>query len=163
MRAFSDTWISCGTSVGYLCCLLIFLCLYHAETNTFGLCFDLVLITTFSSDPYDLFLVRCQCWPSYYCRYWDTRQPNPAHVQQLPDRCYALAVNYPLMIVGTADRNIVIFNLQNPQVILLPNWLCMCSFYFQFFWWWCSCFYCHGLIFWTDWLNFISGVILDWV
>ncbi|VAH00780.1 unnamed protein product [Triticum turgidum subsp. durum] len=48
-------------------------------------------------------------------RYWDTRQPNPAHVQQLPDRCYALAVNYPLMIVGTADRNIVIFNLQNPQ------------------------------------------------
>ncbi|KAM3399757.1 hypothetical protein ACQJBY_004910 [Aegilops geniculata] len=48
-------------------------------------------------------------------RYWDTRQPNPAHVQQLPDRFYALAVNYPLMIVGTADRNIVIFNLQNPQ------------------------------------------------
>lgn len=48
-------------------------------------------------------------------RYWDTRQPNPAHVQQLPDRCYSLAVNYPLMIVGTADRHIVIFNLQNPQ------------------------------------------------
>jgi len=48
-------------------------------------------------------------------RYWDTRQANPVHVQQLPERCYALTVNYPLMIVGTADRNLVVFNLQNPQ------------------------------------------------
>ncbi|CAO2187190.1 unnamed protein product [Urochloa humidicola] len=48
-------------------------------------------------------------------RYWDTRQPNPVHIQQLPERCYALTVNYPLMIVGTADRNLVVFNLQNPQ------------------------------------------------
>lgn len=49
-------------------------------------------------------------------RYWDIRQPNPAHVQQLPERCYALSLSYPLMAVGTADRNVVIFNLQNPQV-----------------------------------------------
>ncbi|KAF8713039.1 hypothetical protein HU200_028831 [Digitaria exilis] len=49
-------------------------------------------------------------------RYWDTRQANPVHIQQLPERCYALTVNYPLMIVGTADRNLVVFNLQNPQV-----------------------------------------------
>ncbi|KAH9715607.1 protein RAE1 [Citrus sinensis] len=48
-------------------------------------------------------------------RYWDTRQPNPVHTQQLPDRCYALTVRYPLMVVGTADRNLVVFNLQNPQ------------------------------------------------
>nr|CAB3482316.1 unnamed protein product [Digitaria exilis] len=48
-------------------------------------------------------------------RYWDTRQANPVHIQQLPERCYALTVNYPLMIVGTADRNLVVFNLQNPQ------------------------------------------------
>ncbi|KAH9667315.1 protein RAE1 [Citrus sinensis] len=47
--------------------------------------------------------------------YWDTRQPNPVHTQQLPDRCYALTVRYPLMVVGTADRNLVVFNLQNPQ------------------------------------------------
>lgn len=53
-------------------------------------------------------------------RYWDTRQSNPVHIQQLPERCYALTVNYPLMIVGTADRNLVVFNLQNPQVIVLP-------------------------------------------
>lgn len=51
-------------------------------------------------------------------RYWDTRKPNPVHTQQLPDRCYALTVKYPLMVVGTADRNLIVFNLQNPQVML---------------------------------------------
>ncbi|XP_021826186.1 protein RAE1-like [Prunus avium] len=48
-------------------------------------------------------------------KYWDVRQPNPVHTQQLPERCYALSVRYPLMVVGTADRNLVVFNLQNPQ------------------------------------------------
>ncbi|GLT27335.1 hypothetical protein SLA2020_023410 [Shorea laevis] len=48
-------------------------------------------------------------------RYWDTRQPNPAHTQQLPECCYAVAVKHPLMVVGTADRNLIVFNLQNPQ------------------------------------------------
>lgn len=48
-------------------------------------------------------------------KYWDTRQPNPVHTQQLPDRCYALSVLHPLMVVATADRNLVVFNLQNPQ------------------------------------------------
>ena len=49
-------------------------------------------------------------------RYWDIRQPQPVHVQQLPERCYALSLCYPLMVVGTAERNIIVFNLQNPQV-----------------------------------------------
>lgn len=48
-------------------------------------------------------------------RYWDTRQPNPVHTQQLPERCYALTVKHPLMVVGTADRNLIVFNLQSPQ------------------------------------------------
>ncbi|KAI3755278.1 hypothetical protein L1987_55074 [Smallanthus sonchifolius] len=48
-------------------------------------------------------------------RYWDLRQPNPVHTQQLPDRCYSLTVKHPLMVVATADRNIIAFNLQNPQ------------------------------------------------
>ncbi|KAJ6801726.1 protein RAE1-like [Iris pallida] len=48
-------------------------------------------------------------------RYWDTRQAQPVHTQQLPDRCYALTLRYPLMVVGTADRNIIVYNLQNPQ------------------------------------------------
>ena len=49
------------------------------------------------------------------CRYWDIRQPNLLHTQQLSDRCYALAVRYPLMVVGTADSNLTVFNL--PQVL----------------------------------------------
>lgn len=49
-------------------------------------------------------------------RYWDTRQQTPVHTQQLPDRCYSLTVRYPLMVVGTADRNLVVFDLQKPQV-----------------------------------------------
>ncbi|CAN1190765.1 Protein RAE1 [Linum perenne] len=48
-------------------------------------------------------------------KYWDTRQQNPVHTQQLPDRCYSMSVRHPLMVVGTADRNLVVFNLQNPQ------------------------------------------------
>lgn len=48
-------------------------------------------------------------------RYWDTRQPHPVHTQQLPERCYALTARHPLMVVGTADRNLIVFNLQNPQ------------------------------------------------
>ncbi|KAL9224741.1 hypothetical protein vseg_000750 [Gypsophila vaccaria] len=48
-------------------------------------------------------------------RYWDTRQPNPVHTQQLPERCYALSVRHPLMVVGTSDRNMIVYNLQNPQ------------------------------------------------
>ncbi|KAJ0007845.1 hypothetical protein Pint_30284 [Pistacia integerrima] len=50
-------------------------------------------------------------------KYWDTRQSNPVHTQQLPDCCYALTVRHPLMVLGTAYRNLIVFNLQNLQVI----------------------------------------------
>ncbi|MCL7036376.1 hypothetical protein MKW94_010187, partial [Papaver nudicaule] len=33
----------------------------------------------------------------------------------LPEKCYALSVKYPLMVVGTSDRNLIIFNLNKPQ------------------------------------------------
>ncbi|MCD9638495.1 Poly(A)+ RNA export protein rae1 [Datura stramonium] len=39
-------------------------------------------------------------------RYWDLRQPNPAHVQQLPERCYALTVKHPLMNPQTEFKRI---------------------------------------------------------
>ncbi|XXG58599.1 hypothetical protein AAC387_Pa04g0875 [Persea americana] len=42
-------------------------------------------------------------------------KPNPVHIQQHPERCYELTVRHPLMVVGTADRNLVVFDLQNPQ------------------------------------------------
>ncbi|PWA97200.1 protein RAE1 [Artemisia annua] len=35
------------------------------------------------------------------------------HTQQLPDHCYPLTVRHPLMVVATADRNLIAYNLQN--------------------------------------------------
>ena len=49
-------------------------------------------------------------------KYWDTRQPSPALQVQLPERCYALSVTHPLLVVGTAERHIQVYNLSNPQV-----------------------------------------------
>ncbi|KAK7848185.1 protein rae1 [Quercus suber] len=40
-------------------------------------------------------------------RYWDTRQSNLMHTQQLSDRCYAFPMQHPLMVVGTTDRNLI--------------------------------------------------------
>ncbi|KAB1218777.1 hypothetical protein CJ030_MR3G026657 [Morella rubra] len=48
--------------------------------------------------------------------YWDIRQSNPVHTQQLSDLFYGLIVKHPLMVVGTADRNMIV-NLQNPKVM----------------------------------------------
>ena len=38
-----------------------------------------------------------------------------ALVVQLPERCYALSVSHPLLVVGTAERHICVYNLDNPQ------------------------------------------------
>ncbi|TBU32539.1 Poly(A)+ RNA export protein [Dichomitus squalens] len=47
-------------------------------------------------------------------KYWDLRTPNPVSTVNLPERCYTMDVVYPLMVVGTAERHIQVFNLQNP-------------------------------------------------
>ncbi|KAH9945304.1 Poly(A)+ RNA export protein [Epithele typhae] len=47
-------------------------------------------------------------------KYWDLRQSTPVSTVQLPERCYTMDVVYPLMVVGTAERHIQVFNLQNP-------------------------------------------------
>ncbi|CCM00073.1 uncharacterized protein FIBRA_02100 [Fibroporia radiculosa] len=47
-------------------------------------------------------------------KYWDLRTPNPVASVQLQDRCYSMDVAYPLLVVGTAERHIQIFNLANP-------------------------------------------------
>ncbi|KAH9911888.1 Poly(A)+ RNA export protein [Amylocystis lapponica] len=47
-------------------------------------------------------------------KYWDLRQSAPVSTVQLPERCYTLDVAYPLMVVGTAERHIQIFNLTSP-------------------------------------------------
>ena len=39
-------------------------------------------------------------------RYWDLRQPNPVHVQQVPERVYSMDVKGALMVVALANRRI---------------------------------------------------------
>ncbi|TDL20804.1 WD40 repeat-like protein [Rickenella mellea] len=47
-------------------------------------------------------------------KYWDVRTPNPISTVQLPERCYTMDVVYPLLVVGTAEKHIQIYNLTNP-------------------------------------------------
>ncbi|KAF5371866.1 hypothetical protein D9615_009527 [Tricholomella constricta] len=48
-------------------------------------------------------------------KYWDLRASQPVATVTLPERCYTFDVQYPLMVVGTAERHIQIFNLTNPN------------------------------------------------
>ncbi|KAJ7056651.1 WD40-repeat-containing domain protein [Mycena amicta] len=50
-------------------------------------------------------------------KYWDLRASSPVASVQLPERCYSMDVHYPLMVVGTAERHIQIFNLTNPTTV----------------------------------------------
>ncbi|CAG0914771.1 unnamed protein product [Notodromas monacha] len=59
--------------------------------------------------------------PNYTClmtggwdrnlKFWDTRSPNPMLTIQLPERCYCADVKYPMGIVSTAQRGIIIYQL----------------------------------------------------
>ncbi|OMH86138.1 Protein RAE1 [Zancudomyces culisetae] len=51
-----------------------------------------------------------------WSKYWDLRTQNPIGTVQLPERCYTMDVNHPLMVVGTADRHLVVIDLNNPTV-----------------------------------------------
>ncbi|KAA0192578.1 hypothetical protein HAZT_HAZT007804 [Hyalella azteca] len=64
--------------------------------------------------------------PTYSCimtgswdktlKFWDTRSPNPIMSMQLPERVYCADVDYPMAVVGTANRNIIVYWLeQQPQ------------------------------------------------
>jgi len=46
-------------------------------------------------------------------KYWDLRTPSPVATVNLPERCYTFDVQYPLLVVGTAERHVQIFNLTN--------------------------------------------------
>ncbi|ORX70485.1 WD40 repeat-like protein [Linderina pennispora] len=47
-------------------------------------------------------------------KYWDLRQPSPLGVVTLNERIYAMDSLHPLMVVGTADRKVHVFDLNNP-------------------------------------------------
>ncbi|KYQ91989.1 WD40 repeat-containing protein [Tieghemostelium lacteum] len=48
-------------------------------------------------------------------KYWDLRQPNPALNVDLSERIYAMDCNSPLLVAATADKKIVVYDLNNPS------------------------------------------------
>ena len=61
--------------------------------------------------------------PNYTCivtgswdktlKFWDMRQATPIATFQLPERCYCADIVYPMAIVGTAQRGILCYQLDN--------------------------------------------------
>ncbi|KAJ2490308.1 RNA export factor gle2 [Coemansia sp. RSA 2050] len=47
-------------------------------------------------------------------KYWDMRQQTPIATVTLPERAYAMDCNHPLLVVATAERKILIFDMNNP-------------------------------------------------
>ncbi|KND01555.1 uncharacterized protein SPPG_03356 [Spizellomyces punctatus DAOM BR117] len=48
-------------------------------------------------------------------RFWDLRQQNPVHVYQLGERCYVMDSSGPLLVIGSADRKLHVFDMNNPS------------------------------------------------
>ena len=64
--------------------------------------------------------------PAYSCimtgswdktlKFWDPRNPQPIMTINLPERCYCADVEYPMAVVGTANRNLFVYQLEGqPQ------------------------------------------------
>eukprot|EP00798_Chlamydomonas_sp_ICE-L_P013802 gene13802-19716_t len=65
---------------------------------------------------YDKTLRFCDCRsPTATLRFWDCRSPTAASTQTLTERIYAMDVNFPLAVVGTADRNFHVYDLNKPR------------------------------------------------
>jgi mRNA export factor len=60
-------------------------------------------------------------WLILLIQYWDLRSSAPVVSVALPERCYTMDVQFPLMVVGTAERHIQIFNLTNPMTAYKVN------------------------------------------
>ncbi|XP_065570905.1 mRNA export factor-like [Artemia franciscana] len=55
-------------------------------------------------------------------KFWDTRSPNPLHAIELPERSYCADVDFPMAVVSTAGRHILIIQLEGtPSVVKKPD------------------------------------------
>jgi mRNA export factor len=50
-------------------------------------------------------------------KYWDLRSSTPTSTVSLPERCYTMDITYPWLVVGTAERHIQVYDLNQPSVI----------------------------------------------
>lgn len=55
-------------------------------------------------------------------QYWDLKSSTPMSTVALPERCYTMDVAYPLLVIGTAEKHIVLIKYVLKAVrILLPT------------------------------------------
>ncbi|CAO3609725.1 unnamed protein product [Cunninghamella echinulata] len=50
-------------------------------------------------------------------KYWDLRSPQPIGTVNLPERLYSMDTRQNLLVAATADRHILLFDLNNPTTI----------------------------------------------
>lgn len=50
-------------------------------------------------------------------KYWDLRSPQPISTLQMPERVYCMDSSQKLLVVGTAERHVVVIDLNNPGQI----------------------------------------------
>eukprot|EP01126_Amoeba_proteus_P037767 TRINITY_DN3912_c0_g1_i17.p1 TRINITY_DN3912_c0_g1~~TRINITY_DN3912_c0_g1_i17.p1 ORF type:complete len:225 (-),score=33.16 TRINITY_DN3912_c0_g1_i17:709-1383(-) len=50
-------------------------------------------------------------------RYWDGRSPTATGIVSLPERLYAADVGGNTVVVGTAERKVLVYDLRNPSTV----------------------------------------------
>ncbi|CED84570.1 mRNA export protein (contains WD40 repeats) [Phaffia rhodozyma] len=51
-------------------------------------------------------------------KFWDLKNPQPVGQLALPERCYAMDTFGDLLVVGTAERKVLLYDLRNPGTAL---------------------------------------------
>lgn len=97
---------------------------FMASADKMVKCWDLASNQTIQVAAHDAPIKTCH-WvkaPNYTClmtaswdktlKFWDTRSSAPIMSMNLSERCYCADVDYPMAVVGTADRGISMYVLE---------------------------------------------------
>ncbi|KPJ14340.1 mRNA export factor [Papilio machaon] len=97
---------------------------FMASTDKSVKCWDLAANQCVQVAAHDAPVKTCH-WikaPNYNClmttswdktiKFWDTRSAVPIMTMNLSERCYCADVEYPMAVVGTADRGICLYTLE---------------------------------------------------
>jgi mRNA export factor len=98
---------------------------YMATTEKQVKCWDLASGAVVQVAQHNAPIKTCH-WikgPNYTClmtgswdktlKFWDTRTPTPLLSIALPERCNCAAVDYPMAVVDTADKRVIVYSLEN--------------------------------------------------
>lgn len=87
------------------------------QAQTIGMHDDAVRVVRYvSCGPQNTQCVVSGSWDKTL-RYWDMRQQQPICTLNMPERVYAMDSSQKLLVVGTAERHVLIINLDSPDKI----------------------------------------------